>query len=210
MSNSKDKASEAKTALINSAFKLMISKGYTGTSIDEVCAAAGYTKGTFFYYFENKEAIGKGLLMRQKEMISGIKHAPFMQIEDPLARFIQYMDMISLLCQDPIIDSCIIGMFSEELADSSDDIRRLCAETFADWANFLQDMFEQIRMRYAPDTDVDSHGLAEYFIAIFEGSVILARAKGNVEPIAKSLSIFCNHICRLYGCELRQFKDGSI
>lgn len=198
--------SEAKAALIDSAFKLMISKGYAGTSIEEICVEAGYTKGTFFHYFDNKEAIGKGLLVRQKEMIAGIKHAPFMAIEDPLTRFIHYTDMICLLCQDPIMDSCIVGMFAEELADSSDDIRQLCEETFAAWASFLHDLFDQIRKRHAPRLKVDSHDLAEYFIAVFEGAVILSRAKGSVEPIAKNLAIFCDHICRLYGCDPAKFR----
>jgi len=39
----------------------MLTKGYTATSVDEVCAAPRLTKGTFFHYFRGKDDLGKSV-----------------------------------------------------------------------------------------------------------------------------------------------------
>ena len=33
-------------------------QGYAATSVDEICAAAGVSKGAFFHHFASKEALG--------------------------------------------------------------------------------------------------------------------------------------------------------
>src|SRR5262249_4624065 len=44
-----------KQKLLDAAQELMLAKGYTATSVDEICEAARLTKGSFFHYFEGKE-----------------------------------------------------------------------------------------------------------------------------------------------------------
>ena len=50
------KGEKRKQELIEIAYKLFISKGYENTSIDEIIHEAGIAKGTYYYYFESKEA----------------------------------------------------------------------------------------------------------------------------------------------------------
>jgi TetR/AcrR family transcriptional repressor of nem operon len=40
--------SPARDKLLEAAQELMLAKGYEATSVDEICAAAGPTKGSFF------------------------------------------------------------------------------------------------------------------------------------------------------------------
>ncbi|MGO4376156.1 TetR/AcrR family transcriptional regulator, partial [Paenibacillus sp. MCAF20] len=53
---------EKKNKLLNASLQLMLSKGYYATTVDEICAEASVTKGSFFHYFKNKEDIGKATL----------------------------------------------------------------------------------------------------------------------------------------------------
>lgn len=199
MNEIKKPASVARNALLDSARKLMITKGYSATSIDEVCEAAGYTKGTFFHYFQNKAEMGKSLMIRHREFISTLANAPFMQVEDPLERVGRYIDFIVEMYRDPIGDSCLVGMFTEELADSYPDIRALCERTFSDWAQSVKRLLLDVDEVYTSEEAVDLDRLAEHFIAVFEGAVILARAKGSVEPVANSLNIYKNLITNMFG-----------
>ncbi len=48
----------ARTRLIDAAHQLVRRKGYAATSVDEICSAAGVTKGAFFHHFASKEALG--------------------------------------------------------------------------------------------------------------------------------------------------------
>jgi len=50
--------------ILAAALRLFADRGYTATSLEDVAAAAGVTKGTIYYYFRSKEA----LLMRLAEV----------------------------------------------------------------------------------------------------------------------------------------------
>ena len=50
------KGERRKQELLKIAYRMFIEKGYENTSIDEIIAKAGIAKGTYYYYFESKEA----------------------------------------------------------------------------------------------------------------------------------------------------------
>lgn len=188
-----------KEKMLGVARNLMIKKGYIATSIDEICTEAGYTKGAFFYYFKSKEDLGKALLEHHRNMMGGLlENAPFMQLDDPLERIKAYINFIIEIYQDPVTDSCLVGMFTEELADTHPDIRILCKQIFSDWTVSLGFMLKEAKNKYAPDSMVDCEELAEHLIAVFEGAVILAKAKKSVLPISKNLNLYKEFIGNIF------------
>jgi TetR/AcrR family transcriptional regulator, transcriptional repressor for nem operon len=50
-------ARNARVKLIEAAIATVRYKGFSATSVDEICAAAGVTKGAFFHHFASKEAL---------------------------------------------------------------------------------------------------------------------------------------------------------
>src|SRR3546814_5742043 len=47
----------ARGKLVAAAHRTVRRKGYAATSVDEICVAAGVTKGAFFHHFVSKEAL---------------------------------------------------------------------------------------------------------------------------------------------------------
>ena len=47
---------DARPALLDAALSVFRAQGYAGTSVDDLCRAAGVTKGAFFHHFASKEA----------------------------------------------------------------------------------------------------------------------------------------------------------
>ena len=47
----------ARTKLLDAALRLIRTKGYAATAIDDLCHAAGVTKGAFFHHFRSKEEL---------------------------------------------------------------------------------------------------------------------------------------------------------
>ena len=45
----------ARLKILGSALAVIRAKGYAATSVDDLCAAAGVTKGAFFHHFKSKE-----------------------------------------------------------------------------------------------------------------------------------------------------------
>ena len=48
---------------MNAAMELFARKGYTGSSIREICQAAGVTKPVLYYHFRSKEQLYQELML---------------------------------------------------------------------------------------------------------------------------------------------------
>jgi len=46
---------ESKTKLLAAALNVIRAKGYAATTVDDICHAAGLTKGSFFHHFKSKD-----------------------------------------------------------------------------------------------------------------------------------------------------------
>lgn len=56
------KADRTRAALLTAALAIISKKGYSATTVDEICKQAGIAKGSVYYYFKTKEEIGACIL----------------------------------------------------------------------------------------------------------------------------------------------------
>lgn len=56
------RSEETRTKIIESAINLFSVRGYTAASVDEICKAAGVSKGAFYHHFESKQVMFLALL----------------------------------------------------------------------------------------------------------------------------------------------------
>ncbi len=50
---------ETREKLVRATVQLILKQGFAATTVDQICAEAELTKGSFFHHFDSKEAIGK-------------------------------------------------------------------------------------------------------------------------------------------------------
>ncbi len=195
--------SHAREKILDAAQRLMLTKGYTATTVDEICREAGLTKGSFFHYFESKEDLGKTTLDRfASNMFSMMKAAEFNGKEDPLARTFGFLDFMLGMVRDPMIPkSCLIGNFSQELSETHPEIRSLCASYFAQWTDALKKDLDEAKTKHAPRVSFDTQGLANHFIATLEGSLILAKANQNTKVIEGNILHLRQYLKTLFSSE---------
>src|SRR5262245_33438101 len=85
--------SKTRNKVPDAAQELMLAKGYSATSVDEVCQAAGLTKGSFFHYFPGKEDMGIAVAERfYAARRQAFEEAPFRRLPDPLDRALGQVD----------------------------------------------------------------------------------------------------------------------
>ena len=111
--------SPTKDRLLHAAQELMLAKGYNATTVDEICEAAGLTKGSFFHYFRGKEELGAAVLERYCDStMQMLQAAPHRQIKDPLKRLFGYLDFLMEMSRSPLAaKGCLLGTFAQELSD---------------------------------------------------------------------------------------------
>lgn len=190
---------KAKQDLLNAAEELILAKGYSATSVDEICKAAKLTKGSFFHYFKSKEDLGKVLLERfccdSQQAIKSCCGSK--GVGDPLKRVYSYLDGVEAMCED--VRGCLLGIFAQEMSDTHPQIRSLCAAGFNEWARILKEDLKAAKAKYAPRAAFDPADLAEHCIAVFEGAMILARTKKDVKIVRRSLEHLRNYLKSLFG-----------
>jgi len=190
-----------KTRLLDAGQRLMLSGGYTATTVDRICAEAGLTKGSFFHYFKSKDEFGLELLdhywTTTQQMVQAGR---FAQLGDPLDRLHAYLDLFVAIARDPDLPkSCLFGNVSQEVAPVHPGLRARCSQGFEEWAHQIAHDLEAAKRLHPPAADFDSFSVAEHFIAIFEGSLILAKAQGDAGTLEQNVEHFRRYVNALFG-----------
>ncbi len=188
-----------KARLLDAAQVLMLAKGFTATTVDEICEKADLTKGSFFHYFESKEELGRKLLERfcaaNAQKTQGCCGAE----RDPLKRVYNYIDGLIELSHDPVMArGCLLGTFAQELSDTHPKIRQVCDNAFGAWAKQFGDELAQAKAAYAPRATFDPRSVAEHLIAVLEGSLIVGKARQDRKTLGRSLGHFKTYLKSLF------------
>lgn len=189
--------SNTKEKLLEEAAGLMLSKGFPATTIDEICEKAGVTKGCFFHYFSDKAQLGRELVERSTK--NHIENAPYRSEKDPLKRVYACIDdAIEKFREGEPRHSCILGTFAQELSDTYPEIRKACERSFSLWAELLSRDLEEAKAARKPAAQIDSKSTAYYFIALLEGSMILAKAQRSTAVPRQNLKLFREHVAGIF------------
>lgn len=52
-----EQSRQTRRSILDAAENLFFSQGYANTTVDDICSAAGITKGAFYHHFKNKDAV---------------------------------------------------------------------------------------------------------------------------------------------------------
>ena len=184
-----------KGRLLDAAERLMLAKGFVATTVDEICEAAKLTKGSFFHYFETKEALGRELLARFCTTSQEQMQGACCQEREPLKRIRALLEfMIKASKEGTDSQGCLLGTFAQELSDTNPAMRQLCAAAFERWTQALKKDLDAARAKYAPKATFDSESLAKHFIAVVEGAKILAKAEQDDGVVEASVKHFGRYV----------------
>lgn len=171
-----------KVRLVEAAMSIVRQKGYSATSIDDLCKAAGVTKGAFFHHFASKEALAvEGAAQwtaRAEQLI--FTAAPWTRIEDPLERLLAHIDFRLAMIDGPAeAFTCFVGTMVQETFASNDAIRAACDLSISTYANRLAEDIQLAIETYGIRDGVTALDLAYHIQAVLQGAFIVAKAKGD-------------------------------
>lgn len=189
----------AREAVVTAARELMTARGYVATTVDQICEAAGVTKGTFFHYFSSKEEVGAAALEAYcNHARTALQQAAFFSDPDPLRRFEGFIDYIIDTTTDPVKQGCLAGMFAQELSDTHPELRQLCVGAFAQLRAQILELLTAVKAVHAPRSREQPSDLADHFLAVFEGAFVLAKAHRTTAPLAASLRHYRQYVRGLF------------
>ncbi|HEX4008317.1 MAG TPA: TetR family transcriptional regulator [Acidobacteriaceae bacterium] len=192
---------ESKRKLLDAAFYVIRSKGYSATRVEDICEAAGVTKGSFFHHFSSKEELALEAAEHwntvTSELFAGASfHAP----QDPLDRLLAYVDFRkALLAGDLPNFTCLVGTMVQEVYATWPAIREACETSIFGHAATLEPDIQAAMEKYGVHGDWTASSLALYTQAVLQGSFILAKAHGGPEVAAQSVDHLHRYLELLFG-----------
>ena len=169
---------ESKTKFLDAARQVMRTKGYDATTIDDVCAAAGLTKGSFFHHFKGKEELAIAAAAHWAEITSRLfAAAPYHTLVDPRERLLAYVDFRKAILHGALSDfTCLFGTMVQDTYATHPALREACQTGIGAHAATLTSDITAAKARYAPTASWNPESLALYTQAVIQGAFILAKA----------------------------------
>ena len=196
----------SKIKLLDAALDVVRAKGYSATRIDDVCAAAGVTKGSFFHHFKSKEDLALAAARRWTEVTEALfAAAPYRQLEDPLQRVLGYVAFRKSILQGRLPEfTCFAGTTLQEVFDSHPEIREACAACICAHAATLEDDIAAAKRRNGGAGSWTPESLALHIQGVLQGAFILAKAKQGPEAAAASIDHLQRYLELLFAAPGRE------
>lgn len=192
---------DARSKLLEVALTVIRTKGYSATTVDELCAAAGVTKGAFFHHFKTKDELGVAAADHWSETTSALfAAAPYHQHRDPLDRVLAYLDFRKALLKGGVPDfTCLVGTMVQETYETAPAIRDACDRSISGHASTLVADIEAAMEGRGMTPHWTAPSLALHTQAVLQGAFILAKAKGGAEVAVDSVDHLKRYIELLFG-----------
>jgi TetR/AcrR family transcriptional repressor of nem operon len=182
-------STETRGKLLAAARDVIRAKGYTATSVDDICAAAGLTKGSFFHHFDSKEALGIAAVEAFEVMAETLfGAAPYQASEDPRERIFGYVDLrIAMLTGEISQYTCLIGTTVQEIYQTHPALRATCDRMLSEHVGMLTRDLAAAKARYAPAAPWKPESVGYFMQCVLQGGFIFTKAQQNASVAAASL-----------------------
>jgi TetR/AcrR family transcriptional repressor of nem operon len=178
--------------LLRTAERLMTDQGYSATSVDQVIAEAGSSKGAFFHHFTSKTDLAAQLV--QRYVAADLAHldaglAATAQLTDPAARAIAFLRYYEDAADEIMTEQtgCLYATVLAERDFTGGEINDQVAKATRVWRDAVAAL---LRPALPPGSAIDAEALADHLYTTFEGGFILCRTYEDRSAMRAQLRVF--------------------
>jgi TetR/AcrR family transcriptional repressor of nem operon len=177
--------------LLRAGVVALTEKGFSATGLDEILKTVSVPKGSFYHYFESKEAFGTELIARYGEYFARRLERFFTDdVGSPLARIEAFVvDAEAAMERHGFARGCLVGNLGQEMGALPESFRQQLSDVFADWQSRTAECLRAAQAVGEIGSHHDVDGLAAFFWIGWEGAVLRAKLERS-------------------GMALRTFADG--
>ena len=199
-----EKAQNTKNRIMATAEKIILQKGFAGTSIDEIIEHSHITKGGFFYHFKGKNELALALLQRYLEaddvffndLLSRARNLS----EDPLQQLLIFLKLLAEAMSElpETHPGCLVAAFTYESQQFDDDVIQKNKEGILSWRKLFSEQLTVVEHIYKPKLETNVDDLADMLSASLEGGIILSRALDDQQSLVKQILHYRDYLRLLY------------
>lgn len=183
---------ETKSKLLDHGVRLMLERGYHKTGIQDVLAAAGMPKGSFYHHFKNKEDFGLQVVDRYADdgyaeidrVLGGKQQPPLVRLQRLFEGF--RAEYERRFCRD----GCLLGNLGQETADINDTFRNRIKSHFDRWTARIALCLDEAVVSGDLSTDMDTNMLAGTLLDAYEGALLRMKVVKSTAPLQAFLDVY--------------------
>lgn len=184
------RTSTARERLIDAAGDLLNDRGYTALGVAEICARADVRKGSFYHFFESKQALTMEAVDAQwassREVWAGCLGGPEPGL-DRVERLIGAL--VRLQCEDKAaagsVRGCLFGNLALELRGAEQAVRDRVKHVFDEQVAMLTDALRAAESEGAIAPGHATPTTARAVLAQLEGMVLFAKLANDTDVLAE-------------------------
>ncbi|MEZ5404929.1 MAG: TetR/AcrR family transcriptional regulator [Verrucomicrobiia bacterium] len=175
--------------IVEIACTLMRKKGFHATTLDDILKELGMSKGSFFYYFKSKEALGYAVIERFRERLMNFTSLSLGQVnKSPMERLnLHFENLINDFSQHECPTGCPFGMLAQELSERHPGFRLRLAEIFDESSGLWQKLLEEAKAIGELYEAVDCKALADFLVGDLQGALLLMKTTQDVGRLKRHL-----------------------
>lgn len=176
-----------KQQLVERTLDVWLTQGFEGASVNDLVAAAGVPKGSFYNHFSSKEEFAVAHVHRYVHTL-GLD--ALTDAEGPALEAIQrhFQQLVAAGNAARMQPACLLGTFSTGVSEAYPELLAAVSEGFAQWIDALAAALTRARDAGEVATDREPADLAAALVDSFEGAVGRARVTGHSQPLDTFIS----------------------
>ena len=188
---------DTRTRLLEAGLSCFSGRGFHGTGIQEIVAAAGVPKGSFYNHYPSKEDFGAAIIRHYGEAFLEQWSASLNGAKDlsPLAALRHsYQCLIEghECCQPKV--GCLVGNLAAEISGSSPACQEAMVAVIGVWRSHFSEYLRKGQALGEVRNDVDAQVLTDFFWYAWEGSLLGMKIQGTTEPVRQCLAFLFNDV----------------
>ncbi len=185
------KGEAKKDFLLCRGLEVMKAKGYNGTSVKDIVDAAGVPKGSFYNYFDSKEAFAVEAIekvaadsYRDSLALLGDQQVPPLE---RLQRF--FLANAESACAEEFKVGCFLGNMCQEMASNCEAIRVTTNKALGNTTSLIDKVLTQAQQQGGIDKQTDTKAMSEFLFNAWEGALIRMKASKSRAPLDAFLAM---------------------
>jgi TetR/AcrR family transcriptional regulator, transcriptional repressor for nem operon len=168
--------------------RLVVRKGFSSTTVADICEEAGVTKGGFFHHFPTKEDAALAALQlffndRQRAQDSFVDAASVGSFTS-VDRVMRHIDF-AVSPAATKYQGCFLGVMALETSRSHPVLQACCQQLFAKW---IDDFDNELKQAAPHLTNAQTAAAARAFIATIEGGLMMSKCAADPTQVRDALS----------------------